>query len=416
MTTVTLSMINLRINQEIALSADQTFINTNPDFQREYDAWDDKLKTRLIETIMLGRAMNPIWTVYNKDEDSEEILDGMHRITTATNFLKNEFKLIGKYLTYQEFNKYSGKRFKELPADLQQKIRNYNFTFNPLDSSYRTNINKRKDMYEILNRSSRTLNDFEFNKVLYNPFYNIISEYKQQFNKFLKKKKDERGNIEMEIISCYVVALDLPKSWSSVNTLIDNYLKKIIGETEEKVNIFLKNNTEEIKNKLTHMTKIIDRLIHEDMFSDDNKLFKKNFLPYKFIICRLAYKLKDISIFNRHIIGIINDLKREVLTVDIQTKLDCKSRNAIFQKKLITLIDKIIDENYNKDDPNNRRLFKKEMINKQLEKQNNKCNKCKISLSNIKYEADHIKPWSSGGLTNEDNLQILCTPCHYKKN
>ena len=187
MITVNLSLVNLRIDKERAKTADQTYLNTQPDFQRAYEALDEKLKTKLIETILYGRAMNPIWTLLNPDDKSDEILDGMHRIRTATDFFSNKFKLNCKYLSDEYKDKYSKKSFDELSQDDQNKIRNYNFIFNPLDSTYRTDINKRQDMYEILNRSSKTLNEFEFNKVLYNPFYNIISEYKKEFNKILNK-------------------------------------------------------------------------------------------------------------------------------------------------------------------------------------------------------------------------------------
>jgi hypothetical protein len=44
--------------------------------------------------MLIGRAMNPIWTVYNDEEDSEEVLDGMHRLTTALSFLNNEFCIL----------------------------------------------------------------------------------------------------------------------------------------------------------------------------------------------------------------------------------------------------------------------------------------------------------------------------------
>ena len=99
MSTIPLSIINLRTNKEIALTTGQVYINKNPDFQREYEAWDDKLKTRFIETILIGRAMNPIWTILNPDDNSEEVLDGMHRITTALDYLNNKFKLNSKYFT-----------------------------------------------------------------------------------------------------------------------------------------------------------------------------------------------------------------------------------------------------------------------------------------------------------------------------
>ena len=75
MSSIPLSIINLRTNKEIAITTNQVFINKNPDFQREYEAWDDKLKTRFIETILIGRAMNPIWTILNPADNSEEVLD-----------------------------------------------------------------------------------------------------------------------------------------------------------------------------------------------------------------------------------------------------------------------------------------------------------------------------------------------------
>ena len=415
MTTLNLSMINVRINKETALAMDQTFINKQPDFQREYESWDDKLKTRFVETMLIRRAMNPIWTILNPEENSEEILDGMHRITTATDFLNNKFKLNAKYLTCEEYKKYNKKSFSDLEPDDQAKIRNYNFTFNNLDSSYRTDINKRKDMYEILNRSSKTLNEFEFNKVLYNPFYDIISEYKDKFNKFLKKN-DTRGEIETEIIGCIALSNNLPKSWSSINCIIDNYLKTGIGETEEDVNMFLKNNTQEIRNKLDLLCKIINRLIDENIFSRDKRKFNKLFLPYKCMICRLYFKLKDISVFNRHINDILNDFNSRIIQVDIQDTLNCKSRNAVFQKKLIDLIDNIIDKHYDKKDVNNNRLFSKKMISDQLKEQDYKCKLCNCDLTNIQYEGDHIIKWCNGGKTDKSNLQVLCKPCHYKKN
>lgn len=414
MTTVNLSTLNIRINKENAIYTNQTYINKHPDFQREYEAWDDKMKTRFIETMLLGRTMNPIWSILNPEENCEEILDGMHRVTTACDFLNNKFMLNNKYFTDCKFRKYNKKMFKDLSPDDQHNLRNYNFIFNNLDSSYRTDINKRKDMYEILNRSSKTLNDFEFNKVLYNSFYELISEYKDDFKKFLRKN-DKRGEIEMEILNALCLSSDMPGSWTSITVLTDNYLKKNLGETEEEVNNFLEINTQEIKNKLEFIVKIINRLYDEKIFSKEKKIFNKLFLPYKFMIYRLAFKLKDIAHFNRHIKNIINEFRNQIINTDIQIKLECKSRNANFQKKLIKLIDLIIDTEYDPKDKSNDRLFPKEMIKEKLNEQNDICNICNCDLSNKKYHGDHIKKWSNGGKTEYSNLQVLCIPCHQNK-
>jgi hypothetical protein len=411
---ISLSIVNLRSQKETALGANEVWINKNPDFQREYDAWDDKMKTRFIETILIGRAMNPIWTILNPYDNSEEVLDGMHRLTTALDYLNNKFRLNSKHFTEPaRGQQYDNKLFSELNLDDQQRVRKYNFVFNCLDSTYKSDVNKRRDMYEILNRSSRTLNDYEFNKVLYGKFFDIISLHKDDLNKLFFRRTDKRGELQTEIIDVFVLSGELPNSWSSVHSLCEKYYEDTIGRTQESVSAYMQANEERINEQMIMMKKIVSTLNENMFFSSDKKIRAKNYLPYKLIIGRLMHKFKDISRFNRHIVDILQILDSEITgsSIHIQTKLDCTSRNASFQKKLINIIDSIIDKviETNKD----KRYFPRTDVNFKLNQQNNACAICKLEKE--KYEGDHIIPWASGGKTVFENLQVLCSDCHRKK-
>lgn len=413
---ISLSIINLRTNKENALATQQIYLNKSPVFQRSYEAWDDKLRTRFIESIILNRATNPIWTVLNDDDESEEILDGMHRITTALSFLNNEFTINKTYLLSLDKEKYSKRTFKDLEADDRAKIRNYNFTFNKLDSTYRTDLNKLKDMYEILNRSSRTLNDYEFNKVILGPFYEIIREHKDQFVQcsLFSRIKDSRGSVDTEIIEMIALADSLPKSWQSVNQLKEEWLNENVGETYESVSKFVENRGDELRTKLGFIHKIITEFSQQKLFSADAQTFRKLFYLYKFIVARCAHLIPNIAMFNRVCLPIIEKFHQQILVEDIQAKLECTSRNATFQKRLIDSIDAILETEVGTE--GSCRRFTKRVIEDKLAEQGQACPLCKLAIaSSDKYEGDHIVPWTAGGKTIPENLQVVHRRCHQLK-
>lgn len=61
------------------------------------------------------------------------------------------------------------------------------------------------------------------------------------------------------------------------------------------------------------------------------------------------------------------------------------------------------------------RAFDKKDIAWAYKKQGGVCPYCHKKFEEKDMHGDHIKPWSKGGLTERENLQMLCTKCNIKK-
>lgn len=387
-----------------------SFINLSPFFQREYEAWNEKLKTRFIESILLGRAMNPIWTVENSDDGSTEVLDGMHRLTTALKFLNNEFAL-GPSLCSLDVDTYKGKCFEELADEDKNKIRNYNFTFNHLDASYRNDCDKLMDMYEILNASSKSLNKHEFHKPMYKPFYDLISVNHARWFKtpIFEKEKITRGDLFTELTKVLALSEErLPSSFSSINDIANKWEVANLGGSKASVEECITVKGLMYKERLDKVKKYMDKFIQEGLFPCGDAVVTL------ILISRTVALIKKDAVFSRHIGNLMTKFKTEIIDGSIQDKLECTARNAMFQKKLINAVNAIIMTEIGEvEEP---RLFTKAVIDAKLVEQMGKCTLCNLTITKQqRYEGDHIIPWGQMGRTVPENCQVVHQKCHKRK-
>lgn len=413
--------IKFRLDHDTANQLDMTMINLNPSWQRNYESWKDEWRTQLIEVILDGQIINPIWTIDNDDDDCEDVLDGMHRLTTIFLYLNNEFALDKKFFLDKNLNdKYHNCKFQDLDKDDQKKFKDYKLSFNKLDTSYHHNSDKRQQKWKQLNQNAAPLNDFEYNKGLFVKFYDIITQHKDYYiEKFFFHKKDNRGYIDMRIIEIYILSHNLPDTWSSISNMVDKFRIEKIGESNECINKYLEKEKQNIEKIVEFTKKVITTLYNEQFFATDKSKNKSYFLIYQILIGRLVYFFtKDsnpVKLFNRYCQDIFKIMNKNFFNVDITTLINrygLKGRNAQFQKYLCSEFDIIIEEFCNRSA--GPRCFSKSIIEKKLKDQNNKCAICKEE-KNGGWEGDHILEWSKGGVTTYDNLQVLCTFCHKDK-
>jgi Protein of unknown function DUF262 len=89
-----------------------------PDFQRKGGIWNDRTKSRLIESILI-RIPLPAFYLDATDEDKWIVIDGLQRLTTLKMFISDlSLKLCGLEFLVQ----LDGKTFDELPRNLQRRI------------------------------------------------------------------------------------------------------------------------------------------------------------------------------------------------------------------------------------------------------------------------------------------------------
>ena len=150
------TVINLRIRQTIfstkqivELIEDHKDIDLSPKFQRQF-AWDIKQKSQLIESLLLDIPI-PAFYFAEMPQGTFQVIDGLQRLITISDFVKNRFRL--SHLEYLDVVK--GKTFAELDRKYQRKIELTELCSHIIDSHSPTEF--RKSIYERLNPKTQTI-------------------------------------------------------------------------------------------------------------------------------------------------------------------------------------------------------------------------------------------------------------------
>lgn len=132
-------------------------------FQRRY-VWEEKHKIALIETILLGYDIPPVYLWQQEPEPNSgkvrySVVDGQQRIGAIISYLNNEFGLSRKYLSEQEDHSWINKRFSELDDGTKRIIWSYQLKVEKIDSEIeKEQIQK---LFLRLNITNKSLNPQE---------------------------------------------------------------------------------------------------------------------------------------------------------------------------------------------------------------------------------------------------------------
>lgn len=139
-------------------------VDLSPDFQRGF-VWDYKRKSQLIESLML-RIPIPAFYLAETSEGKYQVVDGLQRLITITQFMKNEFSL--KYLEYledQEGRWFEDKgRKKGIERNYWRNILQTQITVNIIEAKSPAKV--KFDVFRRINTGGKPLNNQEIRNCL----------------------------------------------------------------------------------------------------------------------------------------------------------------------------------------------------------------------------------------------------------
>jgi hypothetical protein len=202
-------------------------IDLEPDFQRE-QMWDNVRKSRLIESLLL-RIPIPAFYVAADDEDRWKVVDGIQRLSTINGYILNEFPL--RKLEY--LNDFEGKRYDELPRQMQRRIRETELVVNVISPS--TPVGVMFNVFLRINTGGVPLNSQEIRNALTPPDVRAYLKALAASDEFLKATHNSIRSKRMADRECVLRFLafhidpwsNYSTSTSDLNTYLTDAMKKI---------------------------------------------------------------------------------------------------------------------------------------------------------------------------------------------
>ncbi|NOT62888.1 MAG: DUF262 domain-containing protein [Acidobacteria bacterium] len=200
-----------------------------PEYQRDY-VWDEKRKSKFIESVMLGLPIPYIFTAalfkeISEDEGRIEIVDGSQRIRTLDAFVHDELELLG----LEKLTKLNGFKFSDLEVSRQRKFKRR--PIRVIELSDKADDQIRRDIFERINTGSDELSPMEKRKGIFEgPFYDFVSECaaNELFNELtpisaVRRKREEAAEMVLRYFAYADRYQDFQKS---VSDFLDEFIKE----------------------------------------------------------------------------------------------------------------------------------------------------------------------------------------------
>lgn len=337
-------------------------LNIRPAFQREFVYNDDK-RNAVIKTLRQDFPLNVMyWSVSGADAEGNptyELLDGQQRTLAICMYLDGDYSI-----NYQYFH--------NLTEVEQQQIKDYKLQIYICEGDDKEKLS----WFETINIAGEKLYDQELRNAIYSGEW--LTECKRYFSK----------------PNC--PAQNIAKDYLAGSSIRQDYLQTVFDwlanrDSKESIRDYM--SVHQHDTNISDITLYFNNVITwvKTIFPTYRKEMKG--LPWGIFYNKYKDKKYDPKILEE-------EIKKLILDDDVTAK------KGIYEYLL---------SGKEKESSLSIRAFTDSMKLKAYTAQKGLCKKCGKHFEINEMEGDHITPWSQGGKTTVENLQMLCKACNRTK-
>ena len=333
-------------------------LDIRPRYQREF-VYKDKQRNAVIQSVLSGFPLNVMYWAVRRGDGTYEVLDGQQRTLSICQYVNGDFSIDDLYFNNQR-------------DDIQRRIKGYELTVYQCDGEDSEKLN----WFKIVNIAGERLTEQELRNAVYAGSW--VAAAKRHFS----RRNCAAENLSKSYVKADPVRQELLEI--AIKWISGGKIKDYMASHQED------DNADELWN---YFQKVIQWI--EATFTNKQDIMKK---------------VNWGEVYAAH-----GDTEYDPETLDakIQYLLNLPTHNGegMIQKKS-GIYRYVLDGD---EQHLHLRTFKREQKEKAYERQKGECAACRKVFDFKEMHGDHIKPWKEGGLSHEDNLQMLCRTCNLRK-
>lgn len=336
----------------------------SPEYQREF-IYGRKQSQAVIETIINGAPLNNMYWFKNED-GTFECADGRQRTQSICQFVHNDWSVNFRG---------SNLNFRNLPSDIKERILNYQLQVYEVNGTHSDKLH----WFRTTNIPGSPLTEQELRNSIFTGTW--LTAAKEYFSKMGEGAANRYSYLTGGVANRQEI-LEIALSWiAGGEDKIEEYMAEHQHDED----------AEELKTYFKTVCAWAEAIIGDDTSSNRVKLGKSK-------------KGDDWGTLYRkyHDTFVIDRERIDKIILDLKMDDEVNERQNGFYPYVIS------------GNPNClfQRQFSKAMKEKKFIEQGGVCAICGCKITLKDCEADHVIPWSKGGKTTYDNLQVTCKDCN----